>query len=298
MMFRRMLLSLVFFSTVMPIFAQLAMVLTPNQQTYMQYEAIYMHLRIRNDSGRPVVFGQNKQLQAKLFFEVSDINGRVLPELSGKSIILTQGKVINPGQIGDIVLKFSSFCKLHQKGIYRIHAYISHPLFKDQFKSNDVRIDISSGIPIWKRTIGVPDGKINAAGDTVSHDSLRTYTIRKIIDGKGQFYYCTLEDKDKLYQVFRMGPAIGIDKPACLVDMSGALHILINIAPKIYKYYKLDITGELLEADKYYKITKTRPALLKSKDGKIFVSGGAPALPNVDFLVREKSFKTALEDAG
>ena len=48
------------------LFAQLALKLVPNQQKYMQYEPIYMLLRIRNDSGRPIVFGHNAKLQAKL----------------------------------------------------------------------------------------------------------------------------------------------------------------------------------------------------------------------------------------
>lgn len=282
-------------AAVSPVFAQLAMVLTPNQSAYMQYEPIYMHLRIRNDSGRPVVFGTNRKLQAKLYFEVTDLRGKVMEDLSGKAIILTKGKVINPGQIGDIILKFSNFCNLTRKGHYRIHAYISHPLFKEQFKSNDVRIEIASGVQIWSRTLGIPDGKISASGKVISTDSTRTFSIRKLIDGKGQYYYCILEDNKQIYQVFRMGPAIGIDKPECIVDMSGALHILTNIAPKIYKYYKIDITGEMLDNGKYYKTTKTRPALIKNNEGKIYVSGGAPAVPNVDFLVREKNFREFAE---
>lgn len=274
-----------------PVFAQLAMVLTPNQTTYMQYEPIYMHLRVRNDSGRPVVFGMNRQLQAKLHFEITDLNGKVVKDFSSEPIVMSKGKVINPGQIGDIVLKFSHYFPLNKKGHYRIHAYISHPMFKDQFKSNDVRIEITTGVVIWKRTLGIPDGKLSAGGKVISTDSSRTFYIRKLIDGKGQYYYCTLEDQSKMYQVFRMGPAIGIDRPVCLTDMSGALHILTNVAPKIYKYYKVDITGEMLDDGKYYKTTKTRPELIKNNEGKIYVSGGAPAVANVDYLVREKSYK-------
>lgn len=278
-----------------PAFAQLAMVLTPNQATYMQYEPIYMHLRIRNDSGRPIVFGLNSKLQAKLHFEIRDFQNKIVNEHAGKSILLSKGKVINPGQIGDIILKFSHYFSLPHRGIYRIHAYISHPLFKEQFKSNDVRIEISPGVVIWKRTLGIPDGKISAGGQVLSTDSSRTYYIRKLLDGKRQYYYCTLEDQNRVYQTFRMGPAIGIDRPNCIVDMSGALHILTNIAPKIYKYYTVDITGEMINDGKYYKTTKTRPELIKNTDGKIYVSGGAPAVANVDFLVREKNFREFAE---
>ena len=295
MIFTKKFAVLLFSLAVFPVFAQLAMVLTPNQMAYMQYEPIYMHLRIRNDSGRPIVFGLNRQLQATLYFEITDLNGKVLNNPEAKPIVMSRGKVINPGQIGDIVLKFSHYFQLTQKGYYRIHAYISHPMFKEKFKSNDVRIEIASGVVVWKRTLGIPDGQISSSGKVLSTDSTRTFYIRKMIDGSRQFYYCTLEDQEKIYQVFRMGPAVGIDRPVCLVDMSGALHIMTNIAPKIYKYYKIDITGEMLEDGKYYKTTKTRPELIRNNEGKIYVSGGAPAVANVDYLVRDKSFKDFAE---
>ena len=279
--------------SVSPLLANLAMRLTPNQSTYMQYEPVYMHLRIRNDSGRPVVFGQNAKLRAKLYFEITDLNGRLVPESDAKPITMTKGKVINPGQIGDIIIKFSNYYKLPRRGIYRIHAYISHPMFKEQYKSNDVRVEISSGVTVWSRTVGMPDGKLNKDGNVVSTDSTRTYSIRKLNDGKNQYFYCVLEDKDKVYQIFRMAPVTKSGLPELMIDMSGALHVLVNVVPRIYKYCKLDITGEVIEADKYYKVTKTSPALFKGKDGKIFVTGGAPAMPNVDFHVREQTYKFA-----
>lgn len=295
MTFLKKLLILITITAVSPLFAQLAMILNSNQRTYMQYEPIYMHLRIRNDSGRPVVFGLNNKLQAKLNFEITDLRGKVIEGISDKAIVLTRGRVINPGQIGDMIIRFSHYFNLNRKGHYRIHAYISHPLFKDKFKSNDIRIEIASGVVIWKRTLGIPDGRLSSDGEVISTDSNRTFYIRKLIDGRRQYHYCTLEDKNKVYQTFRMGPAVGIDKPNCMVDMSGALHILTNIAPKIYKYYKVDITGEMLDDGKYYKITKTRPMLVRDKNGKIYISGGAPAVANVDFLVREKNFREFAE---
>lgn len=276
-------------------FAQLALKLVPNQQKYMQYEPIYVLLRIRNDSGRPIVFGHNAKLQAKLFFEITDSKGSVIGDNPPAPIIISRGKVINPAQTADIVLKFSHYFTLNQLGTYRVHAYISHPLLKNQFKSNDINIEIARGVKVWSRTIGVPDGRIGSDGKIITYDSARTYTIRQLLDGHNPFYYCTLEDNKKMYQVFRMGPALTGEKPSCIVDTAGTLHILMEIATKIFKYYKVDISGQLLESSKYYKLTKTRPRLVKGEDGKIFVSGGDVAVPNVDFLVKEKSF-TAIDE--
>lgn len=286
----KILLALFFSLFSASLFAQLALKLVPSQQKYMQYEPIYLLLRIRNDSGRPIVFGHNAKLQAKLFFEITDQRGNIIGDENPTPIVISRGKVINPAQTGDIVLKFSHYFDLTKVGTYRVHAYISHPMLKEKFKSNDINLEIARGIKIWSRTIGVPDGRIGSKGEIITHDSSRTYSIRHLLDGHKPYYYCTLEDNKKMYQVFRMGPAMTGEKPACIIDTAGSLHILMEIATKIFKYYKVDISGQLLESNKYYKLTKTRPRLVKGNDGKIFVAGGAPAVPNVDFLVREKSF--------
>lgn len=293
MRFAKLFFVMIFISVFCSAFAQLAITLKTNQMTYMQYEPIYVHLRIRNDSGRPVVFGKNSKLLAKLYFEITDQKGRMISPANPKPILMEHGKVINPGQLGNIVLKFSNYYNLPRVGTYRIHAYIGHPMFKDQFKSNDVSIEITRGATVWSRTIGVPDGSFGKNGEVISKDSTRTYSIRRIADGSRLYYYCVLEDTAKVYQVFRMAQVVNSDIPDRIIDMSGALHMLVNISPKVFKYYKLDITGKLVDDGKYYKTAKTVPALIKSNDGKIFVSGGAPAIANVDYLIREDAFKAA-----
>ncbi|NCC94702.1 MAG: hypothetical protein EOM10_15770, partial [Opitutae bacterium] len=59
--------------------AQVAMDLTLNRSIYMQYEPIYACVTLRNDSGRPLLFGKRAELQGYVLFEVTDQRGRVVP---------------------------------------------------------------------------------------------------------------------------------------------------------------------------------------------------------------------------
>ena len=55
--------------------AQLAMSIKMNRRNYLQYETIYAKIKIRNNSGHAIVFGDNKRLQGKLLFKI--MGGRI-----------------------------------------------------------------------------------------------------------------------------------------------------------------------------------------------------------------------------
>lgn len=273
------------------VFAQLAMQLGSNQLTYMLFEPMYFSLKIRNDSGRPMVFGTDDAIRAEVFFEVQDAKYKPMEEFPAKAVMLNQGKVINPGQIVDLVFKFSDIYKLNKSGIYRIHAYVKHPQLKETFKSNDIRIDVSKGSEIWSREIGLPENYLSMNKEKVSADKSRFFRLKTLIDGTSKYYYCVLEDSQKIYQIIRLGQVYGIDLPQKAVDMAGVLHVMVPYGSKLYKYYQVDIDGELAGKIQYLKSSKTTPRIIADNNGKVYVSGGDVAIPNVDYLVETTTFK-------
>ena len=46
-----------------------------NGQNYIRYEKIYARLTIKNQSGQPIVFGSDKNLQCKISFQIETIKG-------------------------------------------------------------------------------------------------------------------------------------------------------------------------------------------------------------------------------
>ena len=63
---------------------QIGMNLTLNRTAYMQYEPVYACVTLRNDSGRPLVFGEDPRLQGFLLFEITDSKGRLVPKRTGQ----------------------------------------------------------------------------------------------------------------------------------------------------------------------------------------------------------------------
>lgn len=102
-MFKSLALAILIVCTAATASAQMGMDLTLNRSMYMQYEPIYACVTLRNDTGRPLVFGKNPKLQGFLLFEVTDQRGNVVPKRPGAELSVT-GLILSPGQIKRMIV--------------------------------------------------------------------------------------------------------------------------------------------------------------------------------------------------
>ena len=109
-------------------------------------------------------------------------------------------------------------------------------------------------------------------------------------DNPNKYFYCVVEDSEKVYQIIRIGQVYGIEMPQMSVDMAGVLHVLVPHGAKLYKYYRIDIDGTIANEVKYYKSTKISPKLFTDSNGKVIVGGGELAVPNVDYIVETPTY--------
>ncbi len=272
------------------IFAQIAMQLASSQRTYMLYEPIRLVLRLRNDTGRPLVFGLNEEIRAEVYFEVQDRNYKRMDKFPLKPLVINKGKVVFPGQMVDLAVDLNKLYHFDSPGVYRLHAFIKHPQIKDTFKSNDIRFDISKGNVYWSREIGLPENYLKINNEKVSSEKSRFYRIKTMVDTPNKFFYCVVEDSQKVYQIIRIGQVYGVEMPQMSVDMAGVLHILMPHGAKLYKYYQVDIDGAMAQEVKYYKSTKISPQLITDSNGKVAIGGGEAAIPNVDYIVETPTY--------
>lgn len=275
------------------VFAQIGMQLATSQRTYMLYEPIQVVLRLRNDTGRPLVFGLEEDLKAEIYFEIQDRNFKRMEKYPLKPLVLNKGRVVMPGHVVDMMINLGDLYKFDSPGVYRIHAFIKHPQIKDTFRSNDVRFDVSTGSVYWSREIGLPESYLKKFPEKVSSEKSRFYRIKTLVDHPNKYFYCVLEDATRVYQIIRIGKVSGIEMPKMSVDMAGVLHILVPHEAKLYKYYQVDIDGALVHEVKYYKSTKVAPQLVTDQYGKVAVAGGDIAVPNVDYLVETPTYRAA-----
>lgn len=259
--------------------AQVAMDLTLNRSIYMQYEPIYACVTLRNDSGRPLLFGHKAELQGFVLFEVTDQRGRVVPKRPGAELGVA-GLVLEPGQIKRMIVPINRYYQLDPVGIYRMHAYVSHSLLPSEYKSPELKFDVEPGVTIWKKAVGLPD---LSEGSSTGVARERVYNIRSIVENSTKAYYLVIEDDKMIYAVIRVGKAIGYEKFTAEVDMLSRLHLLMPISPTVFHYLAFAPDGKKF-ADEYRKTVGTIPMLMRDADtGLVTLIGGETARAGVDF---------------
>ena len=262
-----------------PLMAQFGIDISLNRNLYMQYEPIYACVSLRNDTGKPLLFGQNPRFQGFVLFEIRDRNGRVVPQKPGTGISVT-GLIMRPGEVKRMVIPIHKYYELENTGRYTINAFVSHNLLPHEYQSRDVNFRIENGLKVWSRTVGLA----NIDGDEKTpSDRTRTYTIKMLREGRAQYYYLVVEDDKFTYGVMRIGRQIGIEKYSAEVDMLSRIHLLMPISTKIFHYLSFSIDGENID-NSYWKTTSTIPMLYRDPvSGIVNRIGGEEARKGVDF---------------
>ena len=281
--------ALVLMTVALPAAAQVSMELQLNRSVYMQYEPVYAKLKLRNYSGQPLVFGVADELKGEVLFEITR-GTETVAKIPAKDIPVSMN-ILMPGASLELVVPISQYYQIEKLGTYRVHAYLKHKMLKDMFRSNECRFEVNPGVEVWKRTVGIPDMlRVGEADSGKKQQEIkeRTFSLRVMGENAVKHYYLVIEDKQYVYAVLRVGREVGMERYKVEVDMLSRLHLLIPISPKLFRYAIVNLDGRA-EQDKYLKTTKTIPSLVLEKNtGRVYVAGGAEALPGVDYQPQEK----------
>lgn len=268
--------------------AQVALQLALDNFQYLSHEPVVARITMRNDSGRPLAFGDDQRLQGKLFFEITDSAGKMLqlrrtdtPTLP--QMILTNGQTSEP-----VYINLSRYYQLSEPGNYRIHFWISHPQMTSAYESNHVTFSVNRGHELWRLPVGVPD----LLNDNSSKpNKTMYYVLTSIYKKANNSLYIQIEDDQKIYALRYLGRAIGAEKVERDVDGFSNLHMIVPINPKLFHYVILNLRGEIEKAE-IYKKTNTPPRLGRDeKRGNVFIVGGEKAIPGIDFTQEETPTK-------
>lgn len=273
-MLKRLLAFLFFFGMVGIFSAQAQLMLDldlNNRRNFLQYEPILAHVKIRNDSAQPLLFGKD-EMRGTMQFEIVDKRGCEVPTIGEMDYSLT-GLLLKAGETKEITLQLNKFYKLEPLGLYQAQVYITHPKLKDAFRSRDVRFEVVKGNSEWRKTVGVPDiSDSTNQGEKIIAE--RTFDIRSVIEGTTTNYYLLVEDPKTVYALHRLGIALAQEKFTVSVDRLSNLHILLPLNPKTFRYFVYDIDGKLCDMRSYRKTT-TNPALYRDQElGTVRVLGG------------------------
>lgn len=265
--------------------AQIAIDLSMNRQNYIQFEKIFAKVVMRNDSGHAIAFGHDEKLQGDLLFEIRDSQNIPINKITQATPPLV-GTILKSGETKEFIVPVTRYYTLNVPGKYKIMAYISHALLKEEYRSNDCFFNVSEGQLLWTRSVGIPDF-INAdsksKGNSEKKIGTRLFNIRTIYEGSRRVYYLVVEDDKTVFSIKRFGVEIGDEQPQFDTDNFSRLHILLPLSPRIFSYFVFDIKGSL-EKREVFKKTTTIPTLVNDpKNGSIILAGGELAKQGVDY---------------
>ena len=262
--------------------AQVSVELTINNSNYIQYEAIYAKVTLRNFSAHPLPFGESKELSGNLKFEIEGPDeGFVRQTDAGLPPML--GTILVPGETKTMTFILSKYYFLQKKGRYKVKAYIEHPQLTSAYESNACFFSIIDGNTILERSVGIPDF-IPTKESSGGKIKTRKYSIISFFDGRNKVYAVSVEDESMVYAVKRIGFDMGANlKPSCEIDSLSRINILLPVSPKVFAYYVYGIDGKLEKRDIYMKTNTTPTLVADKKDGAVMIVGGRVARKDLDY---------------
>ncbi|MHB9139864.1 MAG: hypothetical protein ACYC4Q_10730 [Victivallaceae bacterium] len=270
--------------------AQIAIDLSMNRQNYLQFEKVFAKVVLRNDSGHAIVFGHDEKLQGELLFEIRDAQNVPIKKITQATPPIV-GTILKAGETKEFIVPITRYYNLNTPGKYKVMAYITHALFKNEYRSNDCFVNVSEGHMIWSRNVGIPEfmkpknksrGEDSAQEQTKKIDS-RTFNIKTIYEGSRKVYFMVVEDENTVFSIKRFGLALGDEQPQFDTDNLSRLHVLLPLSPRIFSYLVFDVNGNV-EKQEIYKKTTTIPTLVNDpKTGGVILAGGELGKRGVDY---------------
>ncbi len=260
--------------------AQVSLTVAINRANYLLYETIYAKVVLRNYSGQALTFSDNAEASGALKFTI-DLPDHTKAEVRKGAYNALVGTIIKPGATEEVLVPVTSSYVITKPGNYRIKAILNHKLLDKEYQSEACTFSICNGLPVWERTMGVPDLFKKTPDEVLPPRKSKIVTFN---DGRDKVYCLILEDSKYVYGVARIGSDIGNFPPSCEVDGLCRTHVILQVSPNVFSYFIYDINCELREKEVYVK-TKTIPTLiLDNKEGGVVVVGGRKGVKDQDYV--------------
>lgn len=263
-------------------YSQIGMNLTAEHERFLKFERIQMHLILRNYSGNTLTFGSADANGGRLIFTVTSQSGNKLIEMLDPKANPMEGMLFAPGESRELTITLNALFDLQKDGFYTVTAYIDHKRLPQGFASNTVNFEVRDGMLITSKTIGLPTAKSDELIKNV------TASLMRFNDGKSEIYCLRIDDDNCVYGTFRIGPYIAGSQPQLDADGTSAIHVLVQVRPRLYAYAVYSIvSGEAkLRQLKYYLPDNGVPTLSRAP-GYLKILYARPAVEGVDYQLEK-----------
>lgn len=276
-------ISITLFLLVFSSYAQLAMNLKLNGQSYIKHEKIYARLTVKNQSGQTIVFGSNEKLKGEISLKIETIKGET-PKIVQAPVYEINDIILHAGERHTFDIPITRYYEFPNDGKYRLKAVVTYSQLPKAYETSQVEFSIVSGNTVWSTLVGVPM-------DDDQQIDQRRYSIISYFDGSSKIFCLLVDDEKRIYGLTKVGFDIGTVKPQCEIGRLSNLHLLIQNSATIFSYFVYDINCKLEDKEVYKKADEhTIPQLVKDeKTGRIHVVGGILAVEGEDYFEKKES---------
>ncbi len=257
--------------------AQVRVDMALNRGLFIRYEPMIATVTITNLTGNPLELADDGN--RKWFsFHIERAGGELIPPFNPDYAL--KPLQIGPGESAKRAVNITPLYPLTEYGVYRIRATIYDSRANRYFSSAPVlNAEITEGRVLWHQAIGVPDGTATRTVSLLAHrlpDNTQLYL--RIEDKENGLVYCTAQ----------LGRYVDYGKPTIEIDGANDIHILQNVAPKVFLYTHTNLDGKILERKQFTSTDTDRPQLVRS-GGEVQVRGGNFIDPEAVAAKRQQS---------
>lgn len=260
--------------------AQIGIGIKTDRTRYLQYEPVKVQVTLRNDTGNALIFPEDDQGKSYLRIRVDNREGMPVKTLQPGKANFAAGLVLGAGETKTLHLVVNDVADIQDEGVYQIFAEVGHDRLARDYRSETLIFQVSSGLPVWSREIGMP------ATDTTSRIAPRKVSLLLFQESDRYRFALQMEDDAKVYGIVRLGPRISGFPPQCDVDSYSNIHILTMARPRLVQYRIFD-NSLVLKQDRYYvMLSDSIPKLQRDPAiGRVMVAGGREAVAGKDYIV-------------
>lgn len=248
-----------------PLAAQVQVDISLDRNLFVLGEVIPVTVTVTNLTGSELDLADSG-LNRWFGFEVETADGRPIPPRGGD--YSNEPVQLGAGQKIARTVNLTPLFPVDEFGGYRVRASIFLSQGNRFSKSPPLNFDVTDGRQIWQKTVGVPEG-FSGAGGT------RTVTLLIHRLPQSSQLYLRIEDAHAGVRkcVHKLGRLLSFTTPDVQLDEKNRIHVLQNVAPKVFLYSQIGLEGEVLERKSFNELT-TRPILQRTGEGGIRVAGG------------------------
>ena len=268
---------------------QVGMRLTAEHQRYLRYEPIELTLTLRNYSGNTLIFGDQDGTRGSLDFIIESQTQKVTAQLDPEVNPIAD-IILAAGASRELKILLNQLFDMQRNDVYKITAVLEHQRLPQAYVSDVVTLEVREGTVVTERVVGIP-----AASE---RDLIRSLKVSLMLfhETYGTIYCLRVEDDEHVYGTFRVGPYISGSKPELDSDGSSAIHVLVQVRPRLYSYAVYGLVGDAvkLRQQRYYKPAGGIPTLSRDP-GYLKILNVTPAVEGVDFRSGEENWKPRLQ---